>query len=58
MAAVPERIVTASTEEQTALLARFLTAIGELQMLGFVCPVTSSRRMDLLTKTPLGGRTA
>lgn len=55
---LPERIVNASLEEQSALLSRFLAAIGELQTIGFVCPPSSSRRMDVLVKMCLGGRTA
>jgi hypothetical protein len=48
----------ASDNEQAALLSRFLTAIGELQMLGFMCPPQGARRKEILLKMPLGGRTA
>ena len=45
-------------DQQAELLARFLTAIGELQMLGFMCPPPAARRKEVLMKMALGGRTA
>jgi len=45
---------TMSSADKAALLSRFLTAISELQMLGFMCP--SARSKDVLLKVAVGGR--
>lgn len=50
--------VNATENEQASLLSRFLAAIGELQMIGFVCLPPASRRNEILVKLALGGRTA